>query len=277
MQAVGPISKFKYISSIGVLLFVALLVSCSGYNKIVKGDDYPLKFSTANDLYEKKQFLRSITLYEQIYQKMPKTGEGELSYYRIGKAYFEEKDFYMSGYYFGAYTQRYPFSSKAQEALFLSALCSVYNSPSSSLDQNDTELAINNLQQFVNTYPQSELVDSCNRIMDGLRFKIELKNYDAVKLYERTQNYRAAVTTSMTFLEDYPRSKFKEEISFILVKNSYYLAINSIDSKKKERIEQTIERYRNFTTEFPESSMKKEANQISDEMYKELQKIESTK
>jgi outer membrane protein assembly factor BamD len=113
--------------------------------------------------------------------------------------------------------------------------------------------------------------------MDGLRFKIELKNYDAVKLYERTQNYRAAVTTSMTFLEDYPRSKFKEEISFILVKNSYYLAVNSIDSKKKERIEQTIERYRNFATEFPESSMKKEANQISDEMYKELQKIESTK
>jgi outer membrane protein assembly factor BamD len=81
----------------------------------------------------------------------------------------------------------------------------------------------------------------------------------------------------MTFLEDYPRSKFKEEISFILVKNSYYLAVNSIDSKKKERIEQTIERYRNFATEFPESSMKKEANQISDEMYKELQKIESTK
>ena len=125
-------------SLISFLLFAVLLVSCSGYNKIVKGDDYPLKFATANDLYEKNQFLRSIALYEQIYQKMPKTGEGELSYYRIGKAYFEEKDFYMSGYYFGAYTQRYPYSSKAQEALFLSALCSVYNSPSSSLDQNDS-------------------------------------------------------------------------------------------------------------------------------------------
>jgi len=32
--------------------------------------------------------VRSIALYEQIYQKMPKTGEGELAYFRIGKAYY---------------------------------------------------------------------------------------------------------------------------------------------------------------------------------------------
>ncbi len=277
MQLGKLVSKIYLSKTIIGLYLLALLASCSNYNKIVKGDDFALKFATANDLFEKKQYVRSITLFEQVYQKMPKTGEGELAYYRIGKAYFEEKDYYMAGYYFGAYTQRYPYSSKSEEALFLSALSSVYNSPSSSLDQNDTEVAINNLQQFANAYPESALLDSCNEIMDGLRFKLEVKNYDAVKLYAQTQNYRAAVTTAITFLEDYPRSKFKKEISFVLVKNSYFLAINSVESKKKERIEQTIERYRNFMGEFPDSSMKKEANQISDEMQKELQKLESTK
>jgi outer membrane protein assembly factor BamD (BamD/ComL family) len=72
---------------------------------------------------------------------MPKTGEGELSYFRIGKAYYEEEDYYMAGYYMGAFTQRFPFSAKAQEAMFLSAMCSVKNSPEESLDQTETEQA----------------------------------------------------------------------------------------------------------------------------------------
>ena len=259
------------------LMFILGLSSCYDYNKVVKGDDYQLKFETANSLYDKGQFMRSIALYEQIYQKMPKSGEGELAYYRIGKAYYAENDYYMAGYYFGAYSQRYPYSSKSQEALFLSAMCSVFNSPEPSLDQNDTELAISNLQQFIDTYPQSELIDSCNRVMDGLRLNLEKKDYDAVKLYEKTQNYRAAVMTASTFLNDYPRSKHREEISFILLQNSFELAVNSIDSKKKERIDQTIERYRTFTADFPESSYKRMADKISDDMNQELQRIELKK
>ena len=43
------------------------------------------------------------------------------------------------------------------------------------------------------------------------------------------------------------------------------------DEKKKLRIEETIERYRNFVTEFPNTKYKKELGLISDEMEKELQ------
>lgn len=240
----------------------------------MKADDYQAKFELANELYTKKQYDRAIALYEQIYQRMPKTGEGELAYFRIGKAYYDKEDFYMGGYYLGAFPQRFPMSVKAQEALYLSAMCAVQNSPKYSLDQNDTELAINNFQEFIDKYPESSLVDSCNNIMDKLRFKIETKDFEALRLYSKTENYRAAVTTAMSFLEAYPRTKSKEEVEYILVKNSYLLAINSINEKKKERIEQTIERYRIFVTDFPTSRFKRELNGISDKMNKELQTIE---
>jgi len=254
-----------------ISFFHVMLSSCADYNKVVKGDDYERKFQLANELFTDKQYLRSVTLYEQVYQRMPKTGEGELSYFRIGKSYYEVEDYYMAGYYLGAFSQRFPFSPKAQECLFLSAMCSVNNSPEQSLDQNETELAINNLQQFIDKYPTSNLIDSCNQIMDKLRFKIEGKNYNAVKLYSKTENYRAAVTTALTFMEDYPRSIYKEEIFYILLKNSRFLAINSIENKKRDRIEETIERYRTFVNEFPNSKYKSEVNDISDEMNKELQ------
>lgn len=264
----------KKIKTISTLTLITLIVSaCSTYSKVVKGDDYQAKFELANELYTKKQYDRSIALYEQVYQRMPKSGEGELAYFRIGKAYYDKKDFYMGGYYLGAFPQRFPMSVKAQEALYLSAMCAVQNSPQYSLDQNDTELAINNFQQFIDKYPESPLVDSCNKIMDQLRFKIETKNFEALKLYSKTENYRAAVTTAISFLEAYPRTKSKEEVEYLLVKNSYLLALNSIIEKKKERIEQTIERYRTFVTDFPDSKYKRELNTISDKMNKELQII----
>ncbi len=260
---------FVFILSISTLF----LTSCSDYNKVVKGDNYDRKFELADELYNKGQYMRSVTLYEQIYQRMPKTGQGELAYYRLGKAYYEEKDYYMAGYYFGAFTQRFPYSTKTQEALFLSAMCSVQNSPQSALDQNETELAINNLQQFIDRYPESNLVDSCNHIMDKLRYKLELKDFDAVKLYSKTENFRAAATTAQTFIEDYPRSRHREEAYYIMIKNSYLLALNSIENKKKERIEQTIERYRTFVAEYPNTVYKRELNDISDRMQEELHKI----
>lgn len=236
-----------------ILFSFVLLASCSSYNKVLKSDDYGQKFELANKLYEDGQEVRSIALYEQVYQRMPKTGEGELAYFRIGRAYYIGGDYYMAGYYLGMFSQRFPASPKAEEALFLSAMCSVQNSPQHSLDQNETELAINDLQQFVNRFPSSNLVDSCNTIMDRLRFKLEKKEFEAVKLYSKTENYRAAVSSAMTFMEDFPMSEFKEEAGFLLIKNSYLLSKNSVESKKKERIEQTIERYRKFVDDYPES------------------------
>jgi outer membrane protein assembly factor BamD len=260
----------KELKKVGFFMLLLMLFSgCSEYNQVLKGDDYNTKFNLANSLFDEQDYFRSIALYEQIYQRMPKTGQGELAYYRIARGYFEEKDYEMSGYYFGSFNQRFPYSTKLEEAMFMTALCSVYNSPEHTLDQGETQLAINNLQQFVDAYPKSSLIDSCNRVMDRLRYKLELKDYDAVKLYAKTENYRAAVTSALTFIEEYPLSGFSEEIQFILLKNAYLLGVNSIEDKKCERIEQAIERYRTFVLLFPNSSYKAESDQIHGKAQKE--------
>ncbi|NRA12522.1 MAG: outer membrane protein assembly factor BamD [Crocinitomicaceae bacterium] len=275
---------------------VLAVTSCSDYNEVVKSDDYDKKIVTANDYFQRGSkptikhpgtkrekekinssvILRSINLYEQIYQRMPKTDEGELAYFRLGKAYYIAGDYYMGGYYLGQFPQRFPYSIKAEESLFLSAMCSVNNSPESSLDQTETELAINGLQQFVDRYPTSNFVDSCNGIMDGLRFKVELKEYTTVKLYAKTQRFAAAVSAANTFLEDYPMSEFKEEVYFILVKNSYLLAKNSIENKKVERINDTIERYNTFVSLFPSSDRVNDLMNYKRIMQSELSKIKSS-
>lgn len=278
--------------------FVALtMVSCSDYNEVVKSDNYQLKLERANQLYaegtkpkldrkgnvkkysngdpkiQANTLLRSVTLYEQVYQRSPKSGEGEMAYFRIGKAYYLSGDYYTGGYYLGTFVQRFPFSYQAEEALFLSAMCSVQNSPETSLDQEETEIAINDLQQFVDRFPNSSLVDSCNHILDKLYLKLETKDYDAVKLYDKTMRYRAAVSAAITFLEDHPKSMYVEEVNYLLVKNSKDLAINSIDSKKRERIEETKERYRTFVASYPNSDYLKSISGVEAEMDNELKAL----
>lgn len=239
----------------GLLFFC---VSCSNYNKVVKGDNYAQKFETANALYDDGEFLRSIVLYEQIYQHSPKSGEGELAYYRLGQSYYNSEDYYMAAYYLSSYVQRFPYSSKNEDVMFMSALCNVNNSPQSSLDQSETNEAINSIQLFIDRYPETKYIDSCNQIIDRLRFKIETKDYTHVTLYSKTEKYRAAVASAVIFLENYPSSTYMEEVYYLMVKNSYYLTINSVESKKSQRIEETYERMRNFEAVFNDSKYSKE-------------------
>lgn len=251
--------------------------SCSEYNKVLKGDDYTKKFELANQLYEREKWIQSVSLYEQVYQRSPKTGEGELSYYRIGKAYYEDEDYYMAGYFFGSFFDRYPYSTKVEEAFFLKTLCSVKNSPAPSLDQQETEIALNDIQQFIYLFPNSSRIDTCNQIMDQLRRKIEKKEFNNIKLYAKTLNYKSAFVTAETFLMDYPSSIYKEEVMYLMIKNAYLLSKNSIETKKKERIEKTIESYRTFVGQFPESKYKKELAGMQEILQDQLNSLTNSK
>ncbi len=255
----------KYVFSSLLLL---ILLSCSGYNKVLKSDDYKQKFELANQLYDDKKYDRCIGLYEQYYQRYSKSGEGEVAYYRLGKASFAIEDWYLASYYLGSFQNKFPYSTKVEETVFLAAICSVENSPEASLDQNETEMAIGDLQTFVQRFPNSELVDTCNVIMNKLRFKLETKDVLNVRLYSKTQNYRAATVTAKAFLENYPKSTYRQEMSSILVRNSFQLTINSVEVKKEERKKASMSHIKDFVAEFPNSNYLRELNIYNDQLEK---------
>lgn len=246
-----------------VILFT-VLSSCGEYGKIIKSDNYDEKLAKAEAMFEARSYNRALPLYEQVYQRFPREGKGELAYYRLAKSYWEIGDFYMAGYYFGNFVTRFPFSAKAEECLFMSAMCSVKLSPETALDQEETHVALNELQLFVNRYPQSILVDSCNLVMDQLRVKLETKDFLSVRLYAKTERYKAAVVSAKTFIEEHPQSQYREEAAFIMLENSYVLASNSIFSRKKERLEDVIEIYNSYKTDLE----KRRYQTRADEFYK---------
>jgi outer membrane protein assembly factor BamD len=251
--------------------FLMVLSACGGFNKIVKSDDYAVKQEKAREYFENKQWDRSATLYEQIYQRYSKGPIGEESYFKLAKSHYFLEDYYLAGYYFSNYRERFFLSPYAEEATFLGAMCAVKNSPNYSLDQSDTYKALNELQRFIDLYPTSELVDSCNRIMDRLQGKLELKKYEAAKQYYRMQNYRSSVVAFDALLEEFPATDKREEAMFLALKSVYILAQNSVDAKKYDRYSDTIKRYRKFASLFPQSKYLKEAEGYSKQAEKILE------
>ena len=152
-----------------------LMISCSEYQKLLKGTDFEAKYEKAMEYYDEEDYYRSQTLLEELLTIYKGTQKAEEVYYRYTYCYYNLDDYLLAGYHFKVFAQTYPNSDYAEECSYLSAYCHFLNSPNSSLDQTDTYKAIEALQLFINMYPQSTRKDSCNSLIDDLRFKLESK------------------------------------------------------------------------------------------------------
>lgn len=257
-----------------ILLAVAALVlsvgSCSDFNKVLKNGTNEEKRDSALSYFEQEEYLKTVTLLEDVIPYYKLTPHGENLYYHYCMANYRMGDYYLSGYYWKRFIRQYPTSKHVEEATFLSAMCAVHNSPEYHLDQTETLNALDELQIFVDLYPDSELIDSCNQIMDRLNGKLEKKQFESARLYHKTEQHKAAVVAFDGMLEKYPNSTYKEEILYLQMKSSYLLAINSINSKKMERLNATLKSYRTFVAAFPESQWNSDAENIKNKTEKEI-------
>jgi outer membrane protein assembly factor BamD len=153
------------------------------------------------------------------------------------------------------------------------AYCYYQDSPEYSLDQTSTHKAINELQLFTDRYPKSPRVEQCNKLIDQLRGKLELKSYSNAEMYYNMDSYKAAIVTYKNLLHDYPSTNFREDAMFKIIKSSYLLAENSFEEKKSDRYSATIKAYTDFISAFPESRMKEKAAEIAGNAQKKLDKL----
>tara|TARA_B100000700_G_C14806116_1_gene742930 strand:- start:367 stop:933 length:567 start_codon:yes stop_codon:yes gene_type:complete len=182
------------------------------------------------------------------------------------------KDYYLAGYYFKRFSKNFPNSNRAEECAFNSAVCYMKNSPDFYLDQSDTYNSIDEFQLFMNRYPESYLVDSCNTLIKDLRSKLELKSFEKSNLYFKMEKYRSAIIAYNSTLEKFPDTQFREEILFMIVKANFMFASNSVESKKVERFEATIDSYLTFVDSFEKSSYLKTAESYYNSSIREIEK-----
>jgi outer membrane protein assembly factor BamD len=255
----------KMIQKMKNILWVSLLLtalSCSDYQKVLKSTDYEYKLKKAKEYFENKDYNRSSQLYQELVNIYRGTSRADQIYYYLAKSCYGQRDYVLASHYFRQLLKEFPRSEFNEEAQFLIGYSYVMDSPSARLDQKTTQDAIDALQLFINMFPGSKRVPEANKLIDEMREKLVYKSYLSGKLYYDLADYRAAVISLTNSIKEFPDSKYREELMYYLLKAKYLLGENSIDEKKRERLNNALDEYFTFTDEFPESKYRKEADRF---------------
>jgi len=241
------------------ILFPLVLVSCKGYEKLLKSSDYQLKYDKAFEYFEAGDFVRSATLFEQIATVYRGTLKADTIQYYRAKAYYGQKDYTMAGYYYDELTKTFPKSPFAEDSEFMSAFCSYKLSPRPELDQASTYSSINAFTLFIINYPKSTKVQEARGLIFEMSEKLVNKSYIGAKLYYDLGDYKASIIALRNSLNEYPDTKYREELMFLILKSSYLLAKNSVESKIKDRYQAALDEYYSFISEFPKGEFADDA------------------
>ncbi|WP_282122211.1 outer membrane protein assembly factor BamD [Algibacter mikhailovii] len=224
--------KFFYI-----LLVALSVMGCNEYQKVLKAPDIGAKFKLGEQLYNEGKYEKANKLFAQIVPNYRGKPQAEKLMYLYSYSFYKIQDYYVAGYQFERFATSYPKSEKVEEASFLAVKSYYMLSPVYSKSQKETKEAIEKLQEFINIYPNSSYLAEANTMMKELVFKLEKKAFEIAKQYNTISDYEAAIRSFENFVFEYPGSTLREDALFYRLDSAYRLAVNSIERKRKERLE----------------------------------------
>lgn len=257
-----------------ILLVMVVLTSCGEYQRLLKSRDPEEKYQAALQYFNDKQYVKSQTLLDDVsaYYKGTERSEDVLAY--LARSYMGQKAYESATDYYQAYVRNYPKGKYATEAYFQVGHCQYLDSPDARLDQEITRNAIEAFTQFVELYPESPYAEQAYREMAELYDKLALKELKSAQLYYNLgsylgNNYLSCEVVAKNALKNYPSNAYQEDFNWLILQSKYQQMVMSFEEKKLERARDAQDEYYNFTTEYPNSKHRKEA----DKMLAQIRKI----
>lgn len=250
-------------------MMIVLLSSCGEYNKILKSTDYELKYSYAKKYFNAKKYSRAASLLDELVPVFRGTANAEESLYLLAQSYYGQEDYQTATEYFKTYYSTYPKGEYAELSRYYAGYGLYLDSPDPRLDQTQTFDAIEQLQLYLEYYPQSERVKDVQNLMFELQEKLAYKELLAVRLYFNLgtymgNNYLSSVITAQNALKNYPYSKYREEFMFYIIRSKYELALVSVHEKLQGRYREVVDEYFAYMNEYPEGKYVKQVQKFYD-------------
>ena len=249
------------------LLCAAVLTGCGEYNKVLKSSDTNYKYEYAKKAFEERKYVQAATLLEDVVKVLKGTDKAEESLYLLGLSHYENKDYASASTYFQTYYTHYPKGKYTELARFYAGYGYYLDSPEPQLDQTDTYKAIDELQRFLDYFPNSDKKSIAQSAIFELQDKLVQKEIDNAQLYYNLgnylgNNYESAVIVATNALKNYPYTKHKEQLQMSVLKAKFQQAYQSVIENKADRYREVIDEYYSFINDYPESKYRSEADNI---------------
>ena len=266
--------KFIYIT-----LIAFVLNSCGEYQKVLQGDDLEQKFKLGEQLYEAGKYEKARNLFAQIVPKYRGKPQAEKLNYLYIKTFYEDKKYAEASFRMQQFVEIHPKSEKVDEVAFLAAK-SYYNlSPIYSKEQKETIEAIGKIQEFINRFPDSQYTSEANELVQELDSKLERKAFEIAKQYHTTgpgkNDFTAAIKAFNNFLFNYPGTSYKEDAFYLRFDSAYQQAVNSVQRRKQERLNEAVGYYNELKKSFAESKYIDQVDKMHQELLDALKQFET--
>jgi outer membrane protein assembly factor BamD len=251
-----------------VLLLV--VVGCGNYRKIEKNPDWRVKYEAALNYYEKKDYFKASSLYEQILPIVRGLPEGEKVQFNLAYCQYHDKLYLLASEHFRTFYETYGRSTLVEEARFMYAYSLYVSSPDDNLDQTNSITAMAAMQEFLNRYPNSRFVEQAIESIQTTQQKLEKKGFANAYQYYKMRQYKAAIISFQNFSRNFPDSRYQEEAEFLILSAQFKLAEESFYYKQEERYREVVEMYKGFLDKYPKSERLREAERLYTESMEKL-------
>ncbi len=250
------------ITSLYLVLLLLLSACASTHEKVLKSKDVAYKLEAGNKYYDEKKWWKANEVYEGLMPSFRGTKNYEALYYRYCYTFYYMEDYLSASYQFKNFTENFPRSASADECEFMYATCLYKLSPKVSLDQTSTYKAMDALQAYINTHPESKYLTEANNYIDICRNKIETKDANGADLYYKISQFKAASVAYKSLIQNYPDSRRGDYYQLMALKSFYRYAALSIKEKQEERYAEVVNAYTELIDLAPTSIYIKEAEKF---------------
>jgi outer membrane protein assembly factor BamD len=204
--------KALFLLSIAVLIAV---MACSSHK--LKAN-LPLKerMDLADSYFAKKRYLDAKDQYRIITLSYSGSRQADKAQFFLAECHFYTKEYIIAASEYERLIKVYPNSEYVDDAKYKLGFSYFKLSPRYSLDQEYTQKAIREFQEFLEEFRSSTLVPVVEKQLQECRNKLALKIFAAAEQYRRMQYWEAAVIYYNMVLDQYYDSIYAPRAQFYL-------------------------------------------------------------
>lgn len=210
-----------------ILLLLSLSIlcltvtDCAGRKRAAQSSSEE-RFARGQALFEKKKWTRAADEFNWVVIKNPAGNLAAEAQYYYAECLYQQKQYVEAQVEFERLLRRWAGTEHLVEARYRIVQCLVAQSPSYYYDQKATLEAIDELQAFIDDFPDSADRDAAEKLITELRLRIARKYYESGRLYLKWRQPPPARVYFDTVLSKYYDTAYADEarvgivVSYIL-------------------------------------------------------------
>jgi outer membrane protein assembly factor BamD len=225
----------KYIFKILVLF---LLMSCSSKSTKITNEDEQAnfispesKFTEAMLMFDEGSYDEANAIFKNIERIYPLSNEGIQSQIMSGFIDYIKIDYDSAIFKFNKIIKKYPSLKNIDYVYYMKALCYYEQISHEGLDGKYNKLALENLQQVINRFPDSSYSKDSYQKIILVKSNIAAKHMVIGRFYQKNKKYSAALNRYKIVINDYEETKFISEALYRV--SEIYYSLGMLDDAKK--------------------------------------------